>query len=111
MAASLMVYLESRVLNPIAHVMTVTVRVPTALRDACEGASELLLSAPNVRAILGDLERSHPVLYRSICDETGRVRPHINLFVNTSHVREREGLETALVPGDVLTILTAVSGG
>jgi molybdopterin converting factor small subunit len=31
--------------------------------------------------------------------------------VNTSHVRDREGLDTALVAGDVLTILPAVSGG
>jgi len=91
--------------------MTVTVRVPAALRHYCEGASELLLSAPSVRAILEDLERSHPSLYRCICDETGTVRPHINLFVNTSHVREREGLDTALVSGDVITILPAVSGG
>lgn len=95
----------------MAEVMIITVRVPTALRDCCGGASELFLSAPSVRAILEDLERSQPFLYRSICDETGRVRPHINLFVNTAHVREREGLDTALVSGDVVTVLAAVSGG
>ena len=38
-------------------------------------------------------------------------RRHINLFVNDSHVRDREGLDTTLVPGDILTILPAVSGG
>ena len=46
-----------------------------------------------------------------ICDETGQVRRHVNLFVNTAHVRDRDGLDTALVAGDVLTILPAVSGG
>ncbi len=91
--------------------MTITIHVPAALRAWCEGASELLLAAPSVRAALEQLERSHPSLYRSICDETGTVRRHVNLFVNTSHVRDREGLETALVPGDVLTILPAISGG
>jgi len=64
-----------------------------------------------VRAALEQLERDHPSLYGSICDETGKVRRHVNLFVNTSHVRDREGLDTALVPGDVITILPAVSGG
>jgi len=39
------------------------------------------------------------------------VRRHVNLFVNTSHVRDREGLDTALVPGDVVWIIPAVSGG
>ncbi len=91
--------------------MTITIRIPGALRSYCDGAQELALSAPNVGAALKQLERRHPRLYRNICDETGRVRHHINLFVNTSHVRDREGLDTALVSGDVLTILPAISGG
>jgi molybdopterin converting factor small subunit len=64
-----------------------------------------------VRAALERIECKHPSLYRSICDETGAVRRHVNLFVNAAHVRDREGLDTLLVPGDVLTILPAVSGG
>ena len=81
------------------------------LRDRCDGASELTLSAPDVRAALEQLEQRHPSLYRDVCDETGAVRRHVGLFVNTSHVRERDGLDTALVPGDIVTILPAVSGG
>ena len=90
---------------------TIKIHVPALLRDCCQGVSELSLSASSVRAALDQLERRHPSLYRSICDETGRVRRHVNLFVNTSHVRDREGLDTVLVPGDVVTILPAVSGG
>lgn len=91
--------------------MTITIHLPAVLRACCEGASELSLSAPSVRGVLEQIEQSHPSLYRSICDETGTVRRHVNLFVNTSHVRDREGLDTALVPGDIITILPAVSGG
>jgi molybdopterin converting factor small subunit len=91
--------------------MTITIHVPTALRTCCDGAAELLLSAPTVRAALEQIERSHPALYRNFCDETGAVRRHVNVFVNTSHVRDREGLDTRLVSGDVITILPAVSGG
>ena len=58
-----------------------------------------------------ELERRHPSLYRSVCDETGAVRRHVNLFVNADHIRDRDGLDTALLPGDVVTILPAVSGG
>ena len=90
---------------------SIKIHVPAALRDYCEGASELWLSASSVRAALEELERRHPSLYRSICDETGSVRRHVNLFVNTSHVRDRNGLDTALAPGDVVTILPAISGG
>ena len=91
--------------------MKITVHIPGVLRAWCGGASKLSLSAPSVRAALEQIERIHPALYRSICDETGAVRRHVNLFVNTSHVRDREGLDTLLASGDILTILPAVSGG
>ena len=91
--------------------MAITVHIPAPLRPYCGGASELSLSAPSVQAALEELERTHPSLYRNVCDETGAVRRHVNLFVNTAHVRDRDGLDTALVPGDVLTILPAISGG
>jgi len=91
--------------------MSITIHVPPPLRSRCGGASELSLSAPSVRAALEQLERSHPALYSGICDETGKVRRHVNLFVNKHHVRDREGLDTALASGDVITILPAVSGG
>lgn len=89
----------------------VTIHVPAPLRQYCDGVSDVSVSAPNVRAALEELERNHTSLYRNICDETGTVRRHLNVFVNASHVRDRDGLETALAPGDVVTILAAVSGG
>lgn len=85
--------------------------MPTPLRDCCAGAAELSLSAPSLRALLEELERRYPALHRSICDETGAVRRHINLFVNSHHMRDRNGLDTLLEPGEVVTIMTAVSGG
>jgi molybdopterin synthase sulfur carrier subunit len=91
--------------------MGVTIYIPGPLRDYCEGASALESSASNVRGVLEELERRHPLLHRGICDETGAVRRHINIFVNASHMRDREGLDTALVPGDEVVILPAVSGG
>ncbi len=91
--------------------MTITIAVPGVLRDRCGGAAELVLPAPSVREALEQIERRYPALYRCVCDETGSVRRHVNLFVNAAHVRDREGLDTALVTGDVVTILPAVSGG
>jgi molybdopterin converting factor small subunit len=89
----------------------IVVRVPAALRHYCAGKDALQLSAATVRAALTELERRQPALYACVCDETGAVRRHINLFVNDSHMRDLNGLDTALAPGDVLTVLPAVSGG
>ena len=91
--------------------MTIKIQLPSAVRDYCNGLSDFTLSAASVRAALEQIERRYPALHRSICDETGAVRRHVNLFVNTAHIRDREGLDTALVAGDVITILPAVSGG
>ena len=90
---------------------TTTIHVPATLRDCCAGASELALPAASLRAALEELERRYPALHRSICDETGTVRRHVNLFVNTKHMRDLNGLDTPLSPGDEVIILPAVSGG
>ena len=91
--------------------MSITVRIPLALRSECSGAAELRLAAATVRIALDQLERNYPAIYRRVCDETGAVRRHVNLFVNSSFLHKREGLDTALVPGDVVSIMPAVSGG
>lgn len=91
--------------------MRITVQVPAALRPYCRDAPAIVLSASTVRAALDRIEASHPALHRNICDETGAVRRHINVFVNTVHVRDREGLDTALSDGDEILIVPAVSGG
>jgi len=89
----------------------ITVWVPTALRSYCGGASSLPLSASTVGTALERLATDYPKLYPNVCDETGAVRRHINVFVNKAHVRDLEGLDTALSSGDVILIVPAVSGG
>jgi sulfur-carrier protein len=89
----------------------IKVFVPTPLRATCAGASELKLSAPDVRSALDHLAADYPALHRHICDETGTPRRHINLFVNSAHIRDLAGLDTPFQSGDTLTILPAVSGG
>ncbi len=88
-----------------------TIHVFGPLRAYCAGASRLLVSADTLRALLMDLEKTEPALYRNVCDETGKLRGHLNVFVNSDNVRDLDGVDTALRPGDVITFLPAVSGG
>jgi len=90
---------------------TITIYVPGALRPYCAGASQLAIAARSVRAALEELERSQSRLYRNICDETGTVRRHLNVFVNSANMRDLEGVDTTLTAGDEITIVPAVSGG
>ena len=92
-------------------VATVTLYLPEPLRSYGGGVAEMPVSARTVRGVLDDLERTQPVLYRNVCDETGTVRRHLNVFVNADNVRDLAGLDTRLKAGDVITIVPAVSGG
>jgi molybdopterin converting factor small subunit len=95
----------------MASHVRVKVSVSSPLRDFCGGASELVVHASSLRGVLEAIERDEPALHRSVCDETGRVRRHVNLFVNEAHMTEHGGLDAPLAPGDGITILPAVSGG
>ena len=95
----------------MGHAPTVTIYVPGPLRSYCAGAAQLSISAGTVRAVLEALERSQSALYRNICDETGTVRRHLNVFVNSDNMRDLDGVDTALTAGDEITIVPAVSGG
>lgn len=91
--------------------MPVTVFVPPPLRPCCGDQRELTLEASSVRAALAALAERYADLHRGVCHETGAVRRHVNLFVNDDHIRDRDGLDTPLRPGDTLTIMPSVSGG
>ncbi len=89
----------------------IVVTLPSAVRSFCGGRSQLEFCAADVGALLRELARLHPAVHVRLCDEGGAPRRHINLFVNDDHIGSLAGLATLLRPGDVVTILPAVSGG
>ncbi|PYR66315.1 MAG: molybdopterin synthase sulfur carrier subunit [Acidobacteria bacterium] len=97
--------------SPVDTAAAITIYLPEPLRTYAGGIAELPIAARTVRDMLERLERTQAALYRNVCDETGAVRRHLNIFVNADNVRDRDGLETTLKPGDVVTIVPAVSGG
>ncbi len=91
---------------------TVTVHLPGVLRDYCGGRARLSFEAGDVQALLEVIERDLPSLYRNLCDETGAVRRHLNVFINSDNTRDlAQGLDSPLAAGDLVTFLPAVSGG
>ena len=91
--------------------MDITLSLPRILQQYCHGQPELRLRGATVRAVLEALQHEYPTLYRCICNETGTVRPHINLFLNNDLLHRRNGLDTRLEAGHVLSVFQAVSGG
>lgn len=83
------------------------VRLRAPLSELAGGRRELQLEGATVAEVLRSLERQHPDVAGWILDERGRIREHINVFVNREYGRE----ETAVGPEDRLHILPAISGG
>ena len=83
------------------------VRVRGPLRNLAGGLAEHQLEGATVVELLRALERAHPALRGWILDERGRIRRHINVFVNG----ERGGEATAVRPGDRVEVLPAITGG
>lgn len=83
------------------------VRVRGPLKQLADGQAEHELSGTTVLELLRALERAHPGLEGWILDERGRIRQHINVFVNGERGREA----TAVAAEDQVDVLPAISGG
>ncbi|MPZ76699.1 MAG: MoaD family protein [Deltaproteobacteria bacterium] len=91
--------------------MSVRVRVPTPLRKFTQGADEVNAQGSNIRSIVEDLEKNYPGIKERICDETGKVRRFVNVYVNGDDIRFLQNLETSLKEGDNISIVPAIAGG
>ena len=65
------------------------------------------MAASTVEGLLRELEGANPALAGWILDERGRIRRHINVFVNG----ERGEESTAVGDDDEVDVLPAISGG
>jgi len=74
---------------------------------ALAGDGEHSVAGATVGELLCALEAAQPRLSGWILDERGRVRRHINVFVNGEYGRE----ETAVGEDDRIDVLPAISGG
>lgn len=72
---------------------------------------ELAVEASTVAEVVRALEGLAPGIGFYVCDERGRLRRHVNIFVGKQMIRDRGGLSDAVAPGDEVHILQALSGG
>jgi sulfur-carrier protein len=77
------------------------------LRELAGGNREVQLPGATVVEVLRELERDWPKTNGWILDERGKVRRHVNVFLNGETVRE----DAALAPDDRLQVLPSISGG
>lgn len=67
--------------------------------------------APTVQELVAALDRRHPGLAAYLIDDAGRMRKHVNIFVNGDMLTDRAGLTDALASEDEVHVIQALSGG
>lgn len=95
----------SAALHILPAMARVTLRAP--LKDLAGGSSEVQVDGATAGDAIRALEASHPKLAGWILDEQGRLRRHVNVFINGERVRE----DAQVQPADHLHILPSISGG
>ena len=91
--------------------MSVIVRLPSQLRAVAGGTAEVPVEAATVREAIVAVEALHPGIAGRVLDDHGALRRFVNVFVADEDVRFLEGLDTALEPGQTVSLVPAVAGG
>jgi sulfur-carrier protein len=67
--------------------------------------------SPTVEQLLNSVGNTRPQLVASWCDERGRLRESLPVFINGEHIRFRQGLQTELKDEDEVYVIPLIAGG
>ena len=90
--------------------MTV-LRIPTPLRTYTSGKSEVTVSGAKISEALSDLTTQFPAIKPHLFNETGGLRPFVNLFVGENNIKDLQGVETPIKDGDKIMLIPSIAGG
>lgn len=89
----------------------ITIFIPTPLRRLTADQSSISVKATNITEAIRALVSTHPSLTPYIYDENESIRKHVRIYLGDNDIREKEGINTALQPGDEISIIPAIAGG
>jgi molybdopterin synthase sulfur carrier subunit len=89
----------------------VQVNLPTVLRPHAGGERTVAVEGTTVGEVLTALVAEHPGMSGQVIDDSGALHKFVNIYLNDDDVRYLSGVDTAVGPGDELSILPAVAGG
>ena len=91
--------------------MAVTVLIPTPLQKFTNNEAKIECDGKDIAALLNALEQNYPGIKARLCDDTGKLRRFLNLYVNNEDIRFLVDIDTTLKDGDEVSIIPAIAGG
>jgi len=91
--------------------MSVTIAIPTALRNFAAGQSRIEVQATTAGEALDQLASQYAELRRHLYDDQNKLRSFVNVYLNDEDIRHQSGVATPLQDGDTLMIVPSIAGG
>ena len=87
------------------------VRFPALMKFYVDNQSEFPVSGTTVAEVLSNVIARYPTLKPHMFESNGNLRRHFNIFVNSEHIRELNGLDSALKEDDKVILMVSAAGG
>ena len=88
-----------------------TVRFPAVMKYYVNNQTEFFVPATTVKEVMSQVIEQYPSIKFHLVDSEGRLRKHFNVFVNGTHIRDLNGMDTPLNEEDKVILMASAAGG
>lgn len=107
MFTCILVYLRTLAYNTLMP----TVRFPAVMKYYVNNQAEFTVSASTIQGLIDQIVEQYPSIQFHLLDSDGLLRRHFNIFVNGTHVRDLNGMDTQLQEEDKVILMASAAGG
>jgi molybdopterin converting factor small subunit len=87
------------------------VRFPAVMKYYVNNQTEFSVSAATAGELIAKIVEQYPTVRFHLVDAEGNLRKHFNIFVNGTHIRDLNGMETSLKEEDKVILMASAAGG
>jgi molybdopterin synthase sulfur carrier subunit len=88
-----------------------TVRFPAVMKYYVNNQAEFSVPASTVNELITKVIEQYPSIKFHLVDAEGNLRRHFNIFVNGTHIRDLNGMDTLLKENDKIILMASAAGG
>ena len=81
------------------------------MRDLTKDRKSVEAQGSTIRDIIDKLRQQFPEFGGQIFDENGELHGFVNSYPNDEDIRFKEGKDTPIAEGDIVSIIPAIAGG
>ena len=87
------------------------VRFPAVMKFYVNNQVEFSVSASTAGELIEKIIEQYPSIKFHLVDGQGNLRKHFNVFVNGTHIRDLNGMDTPLNDADKVILMASAAGG